>query len=69
MRGGRLVGVGRQRTGLHAIYVVAEADPSQAVDIIRRKVAGPDLPVEDLGPISGAFLNTLNLASGRFICG
>ena len=46
---GRLIRIGYRREGHDAIYVVAEADPTKAVDIIRRNVAGPNVELEDLG--------------------
>lgn len=47
---GRLIRIGNRREGHDAIYVVAEADPTKAVDIIRRNVAGPNVELEDLVP-------------------
>ena len=49
---GRLIRIGNRREGHDAIYVVAEADPTEAVDIIRRNIAGPNVELEDLGRVS-----------------
>ena len=49
-----------------AIYVVAEADPTKAVDIIRRNVAGPNVELEDLGRVSDKLLVALALQPGQF---
>jgi hypothetical protein len=43
---------------------VAEADPTKAVDIIRRNIAGPNVELEDLGRVSDKLL--VALASGQF---
>ena len=45
------------REGHDAIYVVAEADPTKAVDIIRRNVAGPNVELE--GRVSDKLLVAL----------
>ena len=56
---GRLIRIGNRREGHDAIYVVAEADPTKAVDIIRRNVAGPNVELEDLGRVSDKLLVAL----------
>jgi hypothetical protein len=61
---GRLIRIGNRREGQDAIYVVAEADPTKAVDIIRRNIAGPNVELEDLGRVSDKLL--VALASGQF---
>jgi hypothetical protein len=50
---GRLIRVGNRREGAESIiYVVAEADPAAALDIIRRELVGPNVELEDLGRVS-----------------
>jgi hypothetical protein len=51
-----------RRPGRH--LRVAEADPTKAVDIIRRNIAGPNVELEDLGRVSDKLL--VALASGQF---
>jgi hypothetical protein len=43
-----------RRPGRH--LRVAEADPTKAVDIIRRNIAGPNVELEDLGRVSDKLL-------------
>jgi hypothetical protein len=63
---GRLIRIGNRREGQDAIYVVAEADPTKAVDIIRRNIAGPNVELEDLGRVSDKLLVALALQPGQF---
>jgi hypothetical protein len=64
MKFGRLIKVGRFRGDPEAvIYVVAEADPVAAMDLVRVKAeAAHDL--EDLGRVTSALLEALNLPPG-----
>ncbi len=75
---GRLVRVSRFRGDRHAVaYIVAIANPDDAMDVIRTKTAEPgyiiedyiieDLIIEDLGRVSDALLRSLNLSSGEFV--
>jgi len=64
---GRLIRVGRWPGDTEAaIYVVAEADPTKAIDII--KVGGTDDgdDFEDLGRVSETLLSALSLQPGEF---
>jgi hypothetical protein len=63
---GRLIRVGNRREGQDAIYVVAEADPTNALDIVRRNVAGPNVELEDLGRVNDKLLVALALQPGQF---
>ena len=63
---GRLIRVGDRRTGSDVVYVVAEADPDQAMEIIRRNVAGPHVALEDLGRVNDRLLTALGLQPGQF---
>jgi recombination endonuclease VII len=63
---GRLIRVGNQRSGSDTVYVVAEADPVKAAEIIRANVAGPNGELEDLGRASAKLLETLALRPGQF---
>jgi hypothetical protein len=49
------------------VYVVAEADPGKAADIIRNNVVGPNVEIEDLGRLSAEPLKSLGLKSGQFV--
>jgi hypothetical protein len=62
---GRLVRVGKREAG--TVYVVAEADPATAMEIIRNNVAGPHVELEDLGRVSASLLKALALQPGQFI--
>ena len=65
---GRLVRVSRFRGDRHAAaYIVAIANPDDAMDIIRTKIAEPGYMIEDLGRVSDALLRSLNLSSGEFV--
>jgi hypothetical protein len=48
-------------------YIVAVANPSEAMELIRTKVAEPGCTIEDLGRVSDALLRSLNLSSGEFV--
>lgn len=48
-------------------YIVAIADPAQAMELIRTKVAEPQSTIEDLGRVSDALLRSLNLLLGEFV--
>jgi hypothetical protein len=48
------------------LYVVAEADPSKAMEIIKFDVADPNVQLEDLGRVSDDLLKALALQSGQF---
>ena len=66
--GGRLVRVGRYQGDREAVgYIVAMPDEDAALDLIRIKVAGPSDYVEDVGPVSEALLNALQLSLGQYI--
>jgi hypothetical protein len=63
---GRLIRVGDRRAGPDVVYVVAEADPEQAMEIIRRNVTGPGVELEDLGRVNEGLLRALGLQQGQF---
>ncbi len=64
---GRLIRVSKRRGDPNAVaYVVAVPDPAKAIDLIRNEVGTLDDEVDDLGRVSDALLNALNLASGKF---
>ena len=65
---GRLIRVGKYRGDANAVaFIVAISDPSEAVELIREKVAGPADEIQDLGRVSAALLTALALWSGEFI--
>jgi hypothetical protein len=70
---GRLVRVSRFRGDRDTVaYIVAIANPDDAMEIIRTKIAEPgymieDYVIEDLGRVSDALLRSLNLSSGEFV--
>jgi hypothetical protein len=67
MHAGRLIRVSKFRGELNStLYVVAIAAPSQAIAAIRAQAATPDHEVDDLGGVSGALLESMNLLSGKF---
>jgi hypothetical protein len=64
---GRLVRVRRISGHPDTIaYIVARADPAQAMELIRAQAAEPHDIIEDLGRVSDALLHALDLASGKF---
>ena len=68
MEHGRLIRVGKYRGDRKAIvYIVAVSNPSKAVDLIRGKAADPADDVQDLGRVSAALLEALELPPGEFI--
>jgi hypothetical protein len=63
---GRLIRVGNRRGGPEAtVYVVAEADPDKAIDILKL-ASSPNDEYEDLGQGIGKLLLALGLEAGRF---
>lgn len=48
-------------------YIVAIAEPGDAVALIRQKVAAPNDHVIDVGRVSGALIRSLNLPPGDFV--
>jgi hypothetical protein len=65
---GRLVRVSRFRGDPDDLaYIVAIANPADAMDVIRTKIAEPGYMIEDLGRVSDALLRSLNLSSGEFV--
>lgn len=68
MHAGRLIRVSKYRGDPNTIaYIVALADPAQAIELIRAKAATPGDEIEDLGRVSDALLTTLKLATGQFM--
>jgi len=48
-------------------YIVAVADPVEAIELIRSKAAAPVDEIEDLGRVSDALLTTLKLGTRQFV--
>jgi hypothetical protein len=64
---GRLIRVGAyRRDGKLVAYIVADPDPTKAVDLIKNKVGVED-EIEDLGRVSSGLLQALNLKPGDFV--
>jgi hypothetical protein len=62
---GRLVRISNGRGDPNAlIYVVAVADPKEAVDIVQKRF-GPAVESEDLGRVTDALLTALGLKPGE----
>jgi len=61
-----LIRVGNRRSKSDTVYVVAEADPVKAVDIIRHNVAGPNVELENLVRVNAQLLDALSLK--RTVC-
>ena len=69
MERGRLIRIGKYRGDPHAVaYIVALLNPATAIELIRKKVGGPNDEIEDLGCVSDFLLKALNLVPGEFIC-
>lgn len=65
---GRLIRIRAYRGDPKSIaYIVASADPAEAVDLIRAKIAQPDNEVEDLGKVSDSLVRALGIASGEMV--
>jgi hypothetical protein len=66
MEDGRLIRVEKYRGDANAVtYIVAIANPTKAIDLIRKKVAADD--IQDLGRVSAALLKALELSLGEFV--
>lgn len=64
---GRLIRVGNRRDDPNGVvYVVAEADPLKAMEIIKVKVTGSEVDLEDLGRVADSLLKVLGLEPGQF---
>jgi hypothetical protein len=61
---GRLIRLRKQGDPRGIAYIVAIADPSKAMDLIKEKVAGPSDEIEDIGRVSDELLNALRLMPG-----
>ena len=67
MHNGRLIRVSKYRGDPDSVaYIVAIADPSKAIELIRAKAATAGDDVEDLGRVSDALLISLKLEAGQF---
>lgn len=65
---GRLIRVEKYRNDPKAVaYIVAIADPDDAIALIRKNAAAADDEIRDLGRVSDALLNSLKLQAGEFI--
>jgi hypothetical protein len=68
MHNGRLIRVSKYRGDPSAVaYIVAIADPFEAIELIREKAAASDDELEDLGRVSDVLLSTLKLETGKFV--
>jgi hypothetical protein len=68
MRDGRLIRVSKYRGDKKGVaYIVAVADPTEAAELIRQKIANAGDEIEDLGRVSDALLLALNLQPGGFV--
>ena len=68
MEYGRLIRVRKAQGDAKPIaYVVALADPAQAIELIRQKAANPEDEVEDLGRVSDALITAMKLEPGDFV--
>jgi hypothetical protein len=64
---GRLIRVQAHRSDPHAtIYVVADPEVNQAIDILKTALARPDYDYEDLGRVSDSLIDALSLQPGMF---
>jgi hypothetical protein len=64
---GRLIRTSNDREPPKSIaYIVALSDPTDAIELIRSRVADPGDKVEDIGRVSEELLKTLQLDSGDF---
>jgi hypothetical protein len=67
MRFGRLIRVRSHRGDPEAsVYVVAEAEPAKAVEVLRLGIVRPLDEYEDLGRVTDHLLAALNLEPGQF---
>jgi hypothetical protein len=48
------------------VYIVAEPDAARALDLIQENVAEAGDDVDDLGRVTSALLDALNLKQGEF---
>lgn len=68
MQNGRLIRVRKYRgDGSRTAYIVALADPEQAIELIRDQGATSGDELEDLGRVSGALLASLQPGAGQVI--
>ncbi len=65
---GRLLRVRRFRGDPRGLaYIVAVADPAEAIALIKDRIATSGHEIEDLGRVSDALLRSLNLSAGEFV--
>jgi hypothetical protein len=65
---GRLIRVEKYRGDPRAVaYIVAVADPDEAIALIRKEAAAADDEIRDMGRVSDALSNSLKLQAGEFI--
>jgi len=48
-------------------YIVALADPAAAIELIRKKVGGPNDEIQDVASVSDNLLRYLDLQSGEYV--
>jgi predicted 3-demethylubiquinone-9 3-methyltransferase (glyoxalase superfamily) len=64
---GRLIRVRKKRNDKEAaIYVVAEAETDEAVNVLQRALSRPRKEYEDLGHVNDTFVISLDLKPGQF---
>ena len=65
---GRLIRVEKYRSDPKAVaYIVAIADPDEAIALVGEKAATADDEIRDMGRVGDALLNSLKLQAGEFI--
>jgi hypothetical protein len=64
---GRLIRVRKKRNDTEAaIYVVAESETDEAVNVLQRALSRPRKEYEDLGRVNDSFVISLDLKPGQF---
>jgi hypothetical protein len=65
---GRLIRVRKHRSDAQAVsYIVAIADPVEAIALIRAQVAAAGDEIEDMGRVSDSILVAMKLGTGQFM--
>jgi hypothetical protein len=62
---GRFIRAGRYHGDPHAVsYIVAIADATAAIELVRNSVTGSGHEIEDIGRVSDALLQALKISPG-----
>jgi hypothetical protein len=65
---GRLIRVRKHRSDAQAVsYIVAIADPVEAIALIQGQVAAAGDEIEDMGRVSDSILVAMKLGTGQFM--